>query len=140
MADLSITPANVLASAAGQKVFTFALGEACAQGDVITLDHTTSPALIYKSDSNGTSAKKTVTGLMLTAGSAGQPGVFVTLDAALAPGFTPVAGVAYYLSSNPGKICPAADLASGDKTILLGVGNDDGATLNFAPLAGGSTA
>jgi hypothetical protein len=71
----------------------------------------------------------------LTKGSADEPGIVITggsmnLGAALA------AGQPYFVSSNAGGICPAADLSSTEYTTYLGSATS-ASVINLGPHASG---
>lgn len=116
MADLSITAANVLAPNAtiehGTAAATITAGQVVARNsdnDYVLADN-----------NHATAALRTPRGIAINGASAGQPLTIaragdVTLGAVL------TAGVAYYLSDTPGGICPVADLASGERAVLLGM-------------------
>lgn len=118
MADISITPANVIA------------------GSNATVDHGTAGAtitagqVVYRAasdkkwklaDSNSATAEvREATGVALNSASNGQP-IAVQKAGDITIGGTLTAGVALYLSDTPGGICPVADVGSGEYVCLLGV-------------------
>lgn len=117
MVDLVITAANVVPGA-NATVRNGSAGATIAAGEVVYLDSATST---YKlADANGAAALRSPRGIALNGASAGQPlavaeGGDVTLGVVL------TAGVAYYLSGNPGKIAPVADLVAGHYPVILGI-------------------
>ena len=117
MSDLSVTAASVLRGANAVTEQGDA-GEAITAGQPVYLG---SDRLYYKADNNaGTAAARTPRGIALNGASAGQPlaiqkGGDITIGAALS------AGVAYYLSSTAGGICPVADLSTGMYPCVLGI-------------------
>ncbi|WP_420578785.1 hypothetical protein [Oceaniradius stylonematis] len=136
MADISITPANVIAAAtATLEDGTF--GEAVDAGEVVYRDTSDGKSKLADCDS-GTAAAQVPRGIALNGGGDGQPGRFLT-EGDLTVGEVLTPGVSYYLSSTAGKICPYADLGSGDRVVHVGVAksasvlavlfNDSGATL-----------
>lgn len=118
MADLSITAASVLAGS-GASVKHGVAGATVIAGEVAYLDSVTNTYKLADCDS-GTAALRSPAAFALHGSLAGQPlavlsGGPITLGAVLTP------GVAYYLSGTPGKVCPVADLASGDYPTILGI-------------------
>jgi hypothetical protein len=133
MADISIAGADVLKSSAAQAVSCI-WGETIVQGDVVYLN--SSDSKMYKSDTDD-NTKKSVTGVALTAGAAGQPGFYTPEDPDLVIGAHGVAlGGIIVLSGTAGKMAPAADLASGDYTTVLGVAKT-ATTIAFKPVSAG---
>jgi hypothetical protein len=118
MADLVITAANV-AAGTGARTTTGTAGATITAGQVVYQDPADNK---YKpSDCNGASAAiRSVAGIALNGASAGQP-LTILLSGPLTPGATLTPGVAYYLSANPGGICPVADLIAGCYPTILGI-------------------
>lgn len=118
MADLTITASAVLASEnAGRASGT--AGEAIDAGEVVYLASASKKWMLADSDSVTAEARR-ATGIALNSAALNQPitvatGGDVTLGAVL------TAGQAVYLSDEPGKMCPLADLATGDYVCLLGL-------------------
>lgn len=119
MADVVLVPAEILPGAGA--AFTYgSAGVAVTAGQVCSLD---AAAKQFKlADANGTAATATVKGIAMHAADVGQPltvqtGGQITLGASAAL----VVGGLYVLSANPGMFAPAADLAAGHYTVLLGV-------------------
>lgn len=118
MADLSITPSAVIAGA-GAALTSGTAGETIAAGKAVYLASATKKWMLADADSVTAEARKAV-GIALNGASLNQPvdvltGGDITLGAVL------TAGTAYYLSDDPGGICPLADLATGDYICLLGL-------------------
>ncbi|NTF69382.1 hypothetical protein [Rhizobium rhizogenes] len=116
MADITITPANVVAGTNATRDIGTA-GEAIIAGKAVYFDTAVNKWKL--SDNNGTGTRQ-VHGIALNGASLNQPvsvakGGDVTIGATLTP------GVAYYLSATAGGICPVADLATGMDTILIGL-------------------
>lgn len=113
MANLSLTPANVLKTAAAQFSYgTF--GETVAAGEWVYL-HT--DGKLYLADA--TSATKAATvGMALNGGAANQPAQIGFAEDVTLSGMT--VGTFYFLSATPGKMCPHADLTSGNFVTCLG--------------------
>lgn len=122
MPDLVLVPAQILPGANARYVYGRA-GVAILAGQVCYLD--TTDQQLKLADANGTAATATVRGVAMHAAEPGQP---VTLqgggDLVLGAGAAMVVGELYVLSSNPGMIAPAGDVASGHFTVLLGVATD----------------
>lgn len=118
MADISITAANVLpGSNARTENGTF--GATVTQGQAVYLDASDGKYKLADND-NATAAVRRPRGIVLNAGSNGQPGTIQTSgDITIGGTLTP--GTVYVLSSTPGGIAPQADLASGDDVVILGV-------------------
>jgi hypothetical protein len=121
MTALTITDTQVQP---GTTDATFEFGTAGATitaGQVVYLDATTNT---YKlADSNLSAAGATARGIALNGAASGQPlkiqtGGTITLGA----GAAPVVSTVYLLANVAGSIIPAADLASLDRTTILGVG------------------
>lgn len=118
MADISITAANVLASATGRVVHG-AAGATITAGQAVYLD--TADGRYKLADSNGASALiRTPVGIALNGAANGQP-LAVQNSGPITIGGTLTAGVAYYLSDTPGGICPVADVGSGEYATVLGI-------------------
>lgn len=117
MVDIVVTAADV----AGTNDGLGTAGEAIDAGEVVAL---VGGSLMLADANGGTGAtadlRKPV-GIALNSAAAGQPvayakpGSFVTLSAVM------TAGTDYWLSGNPGKIAPRADVAAGMTPVLVGV-------------------
>jgi hypothetical protein len=108
MADLSVTAASVLASAAvtGVNARTTAVaGEAIAIGQTVYID-TANSNVIKLADANASALTGTVAGIAITgASAAGQPITYATLDSAFTHGLAGVtAGAVIYQSNTPGAM------------------------------------
>lgn len=119
MADLTITAANVVSASGSVRGSGFS-NDTIVAGKNIAKDP--SDGLYYLADNNSaTAARRHTDGVALNAASPGQP-VDFHVSGNLNPGATVVVGTIYVLSATAGGICPAADLASGSYTSILGVG------------------
>lgn len=118
MADISITAANV-AKGTSSTVQDGTAGEALTAGQCVYLK--SSDSLIYKADSDNTSATSAAVGIALHAASTNQPIRYLT-SGPITIGGTIVAGEVYCVSNNAGGICPLSDIGVGDYTVILGVG------------------
>lgn len=117
MADISITAANVLAVSGAQTTQGFALAAVTA-GQVVYRDATTQKFGL--ADSDGAAATKVPVGIALNTAGTDQP-LSVLTYGSITIGGTMTAGIAYYLSDNPGGICPVGDLETGDTATLIGI-------------------
>ncbi|MEA3207354.1 MAG: hypothetical protein QOE70_411 [Chthoniobacter sp.] len=133
MANLAITPANIVPGANANPQRATA-GVAIAAGDIVYKDTT---GKLQLSDADGAAAAQAVQGMAVNSAGVGQPANFVTEDDDLDTGGAAVEGVPYFLSATAGKMCEEGDLATGMRSIFVGVGKADG-KLNFKPVAGGS--
>lgn len=118
MADLTITPANVVAGA-NASVEAGAAGEAIAAGKAVYLSSTTKKWMLADSNSATAEARK-ATGVALNGAALNQP-VDVQKAGDITIGATLTPGTAYYLSDTPGGICPLADVGAGEYVCLLGL-------------------
>lgn len=118
MADLTLTAANVLAGSNATTNLGTA-GATITAGQVVYFDDTTNTYKLADTDS-ATAAARSPAGFALNGASSGQP-LMVLTDGDLTLGAVLTAGVAYYLSGNPGGICPVADVAAGDYPVILGM-------------------
>lgn len=69
---------------------------------------------------SSTAAVRSPVGIALNGASDGQP-LKVHTKGPITIGATMTAGVTYYLSQNPGGICPLADLSTGDYRTIIGI-------------------
>jgi len=116
MADVTITPSAVVkSSTTTQLPSNVTWGEAVDAGEWVYLDSATAT---YKLADNTTAIKANVAGMALTSGATGQPGVVAKGNPVTLENMT--TGKVYYLSANPGKMCPEADLGSGAYVTALG--------------------
>lgn len=116
--DVSVTAAEVLKTST-TIIVQGTLGATVTAGQTLYLDTTTST---YKlADANGASPLYTVAGIALNGGGSGQP-VSIAVGGDIDPGFTVTVGTIYVLSETAGGIAPSADLATGWRTVILGIG------------------
>lgn len=116
MADLVITAANVLASAAASKEIGTA-GANITAGQPLYKDATDSNKL--KLGQATTSAKSAFAGISLHAAATGQPVQYVIADDDFTTGnATMTIGEVYTLSATAGSLCPAADITTGNFTTV----------------------
>jgi hypothetical protein len=121
MADLTITAANVVAGSDAVKV-TGVAGVSVTAGQSVYLDTTTNT---YKLADADAAASVNSASIALHAAAANQP-LTVQTGGTITIGATISVGLAYYVSTTAGGICPEADLSSGDYPYLLGYGSATG--------------
>lgn len=120
MADLSITASQVL-SGADADFYIGIAGATIVAGKAVYLDSISGKLLL--ADANGSIDSATARGIALHAASDGQPlKVQIAGSLTLGAGAAPVLSTIYIVSGTAGGIAPAADLASGWWTTVLGVG------------------
>jgi len=132
MADETVTAADVVIQSGSMGQGT--AGASITQGMPIYEDAGDSNKL--KPADNSSAAKANVRGIALNAAENGQPVLYVK-SGEYDPGFTPTAGTVYVVSSNAGKICAMADLASTNYVTVIGVGKDAN-TLTMGPIVTGA--
>jgi len=118
MADVTITAASVAATS-GATIATGTLGATLTQGQGVAID--TSDSNKLKAWDNTSSTLYKPAGILLNAGSDGQPADYVKIDATFTPGFTVTVGTVYCTSA-AGGIAPVDDNTTGDRVGLVGVG------------------
>ncbi|SRR6266496_3781010 len=119
MADIAVTAANVKIGAGGAPIPGNS-GGAFAAGDLVAKN---SNGDIVQADANGAAPINVPVGIALNScPGAGQPCSY-TNDAPALEGFTTTQGAVYVASANPGKVCPAADEASGNTVTFVGIGD-----------------
>lgn len=127
MADLSITAANVAADG-NSSIEHGTAGAAITAGQVVFKDTNQQYQLADADDV----ALDEAYGIALNDAASGQPLTVALSGGNITIGATLTAGTAYYLSGNPGGIAPVADLATGDRVILLGLASST-TVLKFRP-------
>lgn len=123
MADLSPTAASV-ALTGGSEDKQVVSGAAITAGDAVYKDTTDSSKA--KGTDHTTTAKATIHGIALNSTPGADQPLSVATSGTVA-GFGATEGTSYYLSANTGKICPDADVATGDYVTYVGVGTSTGA-------------
>lgn len=121
MADVSITPANVL-KGSNAKTRRGTAGATITAGQALYVDTADSNKL--KLADAGAAATAVVAGIALHGAASGQPIEYVTEDDDFTPGFTmSLSGsgddAVYVLSNTAGAIKPVPDLTSGDYPVVL---------------------
>lgn len=136
MVDLVITAASVLpgTDTEGAQFEAGIAGASITAGQPVYLDSTTNT---YKlADNNDTSAALSVVrGIALHAAATGQP-LKIQTRGPITIGATVASGSVYVLSATAGGIAPVADLATGNRCTILGVGLNGSTTrINLQPYA-----
>lgn len=118
MPDISITAANVVASPGGMRENRIA-GATITAGQVVYREAATGLMKLADCDS-ATAEARIPYGIALNGAAASQP-VEVLKAGLITSGGTMTAGTEYWLSGTAGAFCPAADKATGDRSVLIGV-------------------
>ena len=118
MADLSITANNVV-PVAGATIKNGTAGATITAGQVVYLDSVDGKYKLADADS-ATAAVRSPAGVALNGAANGQP-LAIASAGRVTIGATMTAGVAYYLSPNPGGIAPVADILTGDYPTIIGL-------------------
>lgn len=108
MADLSIGTVQPLE---GAQLMVGTSGEILVDGDYVY--QKTSDSKYYKADNDDSAETASVSGMVVFGGAAADSPVCIQFGGAVDLGVTLTPGP-YMLSSNVGKICPPADLGTGD--------------------------
>lgn len=119
MPDIVIAAANV-SPRGGVPQFEALAGVAIAAGEMVYLDPADNRLKLADCDAVALAARSPSGMALNSAGvgqpvKVGQPNGEVNVGAVLTP------GIAYYLSPNPGKICPVADVLAGDSPVVIGI-------------------
>ena len=123
MADITVTAANVVPDSGYQYVDGTA-GETITAGQALYLK--SSDSKYYKADCNDATAEnRTLAGIALHGGSAGQP-LRVMTAGTVTIGATVAVGTIYVLSATAGGIAPSTDLVSGWYTTIIGIATTTG--------------
>lgn len=117
MADLVVTPSNVLASPTavvreGVAGVTITAGQTLYRNDQQN-------NRLYLADCDASPQTANVVGVALHGASPGQPVKYAESDDSFTPGGTLTLGTVYVLSGTPGAIAPVGDLAAGDYLTVL---------------------
>jgi hypothetical protein len=116
MADLTITPANVLKSAT-TSVQSGTAGVTITAGQALYLDATDGKLKLAQAD--GTAAEAACVGHALHGATANQPLAYAA-GGTFNIGATTVKTTTYVLSAAAGATCPQADLVSTNRIVRLG--------------------
>ena len=131
MADLIVTPANVLAQAGSTKSEGIA-GESITAGE--TIYKASATGKIMKADASDEAGSKAL-GVALNNAALDQPVDFVTAGK-LTAGAAVDVGTVYAVSATAGGICPVGDLEAEDYVTILGVGVN-ATTINLTIISSG---
>lgn len=115
MADITITAANVLKTAASVQVGT--AGATITAGQCVYLDSTDSKLKLAQCD--GTAAEAAAVGIALHGALANQPLAYAT-NSTINIGGTTSKATTYCVSAAAGGVAPQADLVSGNRISVLG--------------------
>lgn len=129
MADVTITPANIekVTTGASTSEVTLDAATTTAGGEVL---RSTSTGYVKADNSSLTSA--TISGIALGKGSESGPvDIFNSTGKVVDIGATLVEGTVYVVSSTAGNIHPYADLLTGERAYIVGIGNPDGQLLYY---------
>ncbi len=119
MADITVTPANVLPGA-GAIVKPETFGATITQGKAV---HKMANGRVGLFDANAAAPANKLYGVAMNSGADGQP-ADVLIGGKYNPGATVTVGGIYVGSATAGGIAPAADLATGHTVNVLGVATD----------------
>lgn len=138
MADLSVTAANV-APISGTSFDTVPgegiAGVAITAGQTLYID-TANANVLKLADANSSALTATVAGIALHGAAAGQPIKYAKPGGEYTAGATLTVGTPYFQSATAGGICPAADLATGHYTTLIGIAKSASVMRVFLATAG----
>ncbi len=137
MADIAITPASVLASAAAIIDRRFTAGAAITTGQLVYLESSSNTWKLVDSNAAVTGNElATLKGIALNGAASGQPLAVVTKDTDFTPGGTLTNGTAVYSSVTAGGITHDIPTTAAYPTVL---GIAKSATkMNFDPTASGA--
>jgi hypothetical protein len=125
MADITITPGNVVPSAAvagTQRIFRATAGATITAGQLIYLDTADASKAKLADANSATALARVPIGIAINGASSGQEVAYVKEDNNLAIGATVSNGAAYVLSATPGGIAPIADQTTGWFPCIVAVG------------------
>lgn len=121
MADISITAANVTPKGAPPQLSGIA-GVAIVAGEMVYLDPTDNRYKLADCDAiPASNPARSPAGMALNSAAANQPLKIATSGGEVNLGTVLTAGTTYYLSPTPGKICPVADVLTGDSPVVIGI-------------------
>lgn len=137
MADLSITPANVIPSDAAV-IIEGVCGATIAAGQAVYIDTANSNVLKLAYNA-GTLLEGTVAGIALNGGASGQIIRYVTKDPALVLGCTMTVGDAIYLGGVAGGLTlTTTDLDTGEFCSIIGICTVLNSKINMGILRAGA--
>ena len=118
MTDIVIVPANVVAGANATRASGTA-GVTITAGQLVYKDPVTTKYLLADNNAVDPNAHDAV-GVALNGAALNQP-ITVQTGGDITIGGTLVAGGDYFLSANPGEICPRADVVAGSSVCMIGL-------------------
>lgn len=116
MADITVTAANVLKTAA--TIGSGTAGEAITAGQPVYLK--ASDSKLYKAQADGTAEEVAAVGIALHGAGANQPLSYAGNGSTLNIGGTTAKAITYCVSAAAGGIAPMGDLTSGQRICELG--------------------
>lgn len=135
MADLSITPANVVPGANAQ-TRTGIAGATITAGQIVRINTADGKYVLADADAAGIN---TVTRFFMALhGASNNQPLTVLIEGDVTLGAVMTAGTSYYVSPTAGGIAPRADIVTGDNVILLGASRST-SVLVYRPLVPGVT-
>lgn len=141
-ADISITATSVVMSSNGlYKTAPCGISQTVTAGKSVYLDPLTNTIKLADADAMGSAVITNAGGggIALNGGSAGQPITYCYYDSDFTLGGTIASGAIAMVSLNPGGItATVADITSGAKMIVLGVGNGTANHIILNPTQGGA--
>lgn len=121
MPDIVINAANV-SPRGGVPQFEALAGAAIAAGEMVYLDPADNRLKLADCDAVAPNlAARSPSGMALNSAGVGQPVKVGQPSGEVNVGAVLTPGLAYYLSPNPGKICPVADVLAGDSPVVIGI-------------------
>jgi hypothetical protein len=136
MADISFTPADVVEVGSNSQTYKVAAGVTVAAGDFVTLD-SNNELILTDNDADATSTSKLIF-MALSSGTAGQPVAVALPNSTINVGSVLAVATPYFLSSTAAKMCPRADLATGDRVVSTGY-SKSATQFYFSPINYGVT-
>ncbi len=121
MSALVITASQVLAVADDTQIVFGTAGATITAGQLVYLDPATQTWKLF--DGNDTAANTRTPRVAINSAASGQPIAVATGgNLTIGAGAAPVVGTVYAADIVPGSIIPVADLASGNRVTIVGVG------------------
>lgn len=118
MVDIVITAANVL-KGSNARTERGTAGGAINPGQMVYRDANDGKYKLADAD-GANAAAKAPRGFALNGAADGQP-LEIQRSGDITIGGTLTPGITYYLSSNPGGICPVADVGTGENYVVVGI-------------------
>jgi len=118
LAEITITASAVAPIANSTIQAEYNAGATIAAGQFVYID-TANSNVLKLAQGDGTTLESTVAGMALSSGSTGQP-IKIAIGGTVTIGAVVAAGVFYFLSSTAGNMELFTDVASTEKTVLVG--------------------